>query len=70
VKDRPNEEEIRTRLRELTDESRRLRAELSEMLTAHESAVRRFLDRHTWAKRPPPKSPAGAKRPPPRTPKN
>jgi hypothetical protein len=64
VKDRTNEEEIRTRLRELTDESRRLRQELSEMLTAHETAARRFLDRKTWTKRPsqPLKSQPRAKR--------
>jgi len=34
------------------------------MLTAHETAARRFLDRHTWAKRAsPPKSPTRAKHP-------
>jgi len=56
VKDRPNEEQIRTRLRELTKESRRVREELAEMLRGRETPPsRRFLHQQSW-----PKAPAAA----------
>jgi hypothetical protein len=49
LKDRPNEDTIRRRLRELTEQSRRIRAELAEMIGSEEqSANRRFLHRESW----------------------
>jgi hypothetical protein len=56
VKERPNEEQIRTRLRELTEQSRRVREELAEMLRGRETPPsRRFLHQQSW-----PKAPAAA----------
>jgi hypothetical protein len=49
VKDRPNEDTIRRRLRELTEQSRRIRAELAEMIGGEEqSPSHRFLHRESW----------------------
>jgi hypothetical protein len=51
VKDRQNEEQIRTRLRQLTEESRRAREELSELLRGRETPPsRRFLHQTSWPK--------------------
>jgi hypothetical protein len=51
VKDRPNEDTIRRRLRELTEQSRRIRAELTDMIGGEErSPSRRFLHRQSWNK--------------------
>jgi len=55
VKHLHNEEQIRTRLRELTEQSRRVREELSEMLRARETPPsRRFLHQQSWRKAPKP----------------
>jgi hypothetical protein len=49
VKERPNEETIRRRLRELTEQSRRIRAELAEMIGGEErTPSHRFLHRESW----------------------
>jgi hypothetical protein len=51
VKDRPNEEQIRTRLRELTEQSRRVREELAQMIRGRETPpTRRFLHQQSWPK--------------------
>jgi hypothetical protein len=51
VKERPNEDTIRRRLRELTEQSRRIRAELTEMIGSEvRSSSRRFLHRQAWNK--------------------
>ena len=52
VKERPNEEQIRTRLRELTEQSRRLREELSDMMGRETPMSRRFLHQPSWPKQP------------------
>jgi len=49
VKDRPNEDTIRRRLRELAEQSRRIRAELADMIGGEErSPTRRFLHQQPW----------------------
>jgi hypothetical protein len=51
VKDRPNEDTIRRRLRELTEQSRRIRADLNDMIGgAERSPSGRFLHRELWNK--------------------
>jgi hypothetical protein len=50
VKDRPNEDTIRRRLRELTEQSRRIRAELADMIGGEEQSGRRFLHRESWSR--------------------
>jgi hypothetical protein len=49
VKDRPNEDTIRRRLRELAEQSRRIRADLNDMIGGEErSPSGRFLHRQLW----------------------
>jgi hypothetical protein len=68
VKDRSNEDQIRTRLRELTEQSRRVREELAQMIIGRDTSPSRRLlhQQSSWPKR---ASPPTAADGPPRKPR-